>query len=165
MNMSDCCLMLDTNCWLDYYEPSRPNAQQTCDLVRYAFVHNAKLLYPAAIIKDVYYLLALEMKRRIRQEQGALSQNLATLANESAWSAVNHMRENAFAVSIGQADVWYAAKMRPVHGDFEDNLVLAAADQAKATFLVTNDQQLITHAPVAALTPGDALKALQARFE
>lgn len=163
--MDNCCLLLDTNCWLDYYVPSRPNAQQTCDLIRYAFVHDAKLLYPAAIAKDVYYLIALEMKRCIHEEQGSLSQSAAALASESAWSAVNHMRENAFAVSIGQADVWYAAKMRPVHGDFEDNLVLAAAEQAKATFLVTNDQQLIAHAPVAALTPGDALKALRARFE
>lgn len=69
------------------------------------------------------------------------------------------------ATQAAQADVWYAAKMRTVHDDFEDNLVLAAADQAKATLLVTNDQQLIAHAPVAALTPGNALKTLQARFE
>lgn len=163
--MDDCCLMLDTNCWLDYYVPSRPNAQQTCDLIRYAFVHDIKLLYPAAIAKDVYYLIALEMKRCIREEQGSLSQGAATLASESAWNAVNHMRENAYAVSIGQTDVWYAAKMRSMHGDFEDNLVLAAAERAKATLLVTNNQQLIAHAPVAALTPTDALAALQTRFE
>lgn len=163
--MDDCCLMLDTNCWLDYYVPGRPNARQTCDLIRYAFVHDIKLLYPAAIAKDVYYLIALEMKRRFREEQGSLSESAATLASESAWSAVNHMRENAFAVSIGQADVWFAVKTRPMHGDFEDNLVLAAAERAKASLLVTNDQQLIAHAPVAALTPADALKTLQARFE
>ena len=158
-------ILVDTNVWLDFYAIERPHSAASKQLLSYAFAHDIGILYPADIIKDVFYLVTSTTKQFLRAKHGTLTHDDAALANEFAWSAVNHMRENAFAVSIGQADVWYAAKMRPVHGDFEDNLVLAAADQAKATFLVTNDQQLIAHAPVAALTPGDALKALQARFE
>ena len=55
--------------------------------------------------------------------------------------------------------------MRSVHGDFEDNLVLAAAERANATYLVTNDEQLIKHAPVTALTPHAALVYLRAKME
>lgn len=161
--MAEYSLMLDTNFWLDYYYiPNRPCGTQTRELVRYAFIHDIKLLYPAAIAKDVFYLIELETKRFIRSARGELTQNAAALAREAAWSAVNHMRENAFAASIGQADVWYAAKLRGVHDDFEDNLVLAAAERVKATYLVTSNEQLLKHATVAALSPEKALAALKA---
>ncbi len=159
--MDDLSLMLDTNCWLDYYIPNRPSGQQTRELIRYAFVHDVKLLYPAPIAKDVFYLIERETKRFIRNARGELTQSAAALASEAAWSAVGHMRENAFAASIGQADIWYAEKLRGVHDDFEDNLVLAAAERVKATYLVTSDEQLLKHATVAALAPERALAALQ----
>lgn len=163
--MADCSLMLDTNCWLDYYIPDRPNGAQTRELIRYSFAHDVKLLYPAAIAKDVFCLIELEMKRFVRATQGELTQNAAALASEAAWSAVNHMRENAFAISVGQADVWHATKLRAVHGDFENNLVLAAAERADATYLVTSDEQLLKHATVAALAPEKALAALKILME
>ena len=47
-------------------------------------------------------------------------------------------------------------------GRIEDNLVVAAAQRADATYLVTNDEALIKHAPVAALAPADALALLKA---
>lgn len=163
--MAEQSLMLDTNCWLDYYIPDRPGGPQTRELIRYAFLHDIKLLYPAAIAKDVFYLIERETKRYIRNARGELTQSAAALASEAAWSAVNHMRENAFAASIGQADIRYAAKLRPVHEDFEDNLVLAAAERAQATYLVTNDEKFLKHATVAALTPEKALAALKAQRE
>ena len=157
--------LVDTNVWLDYYALNRAGSAEAQHLFSFAFSHDIKMLYQADIIKDVFYLTSATTKSIIRKEKGALSESDAAMANEFAWSAVNHMRENAFAVSIGQTDVWYAAKMRSVHNDFEDNLVLAAAEKANATYLVTNDEQLIKHAPIAALTPHDALVYLKARME
>ena len=43
-----------------------------------------------------------------------------------------------------------------------DNLIVAAAQRSNATYLITSDELLIKHAPVAALTPSDALTLLQA---
>lgn len=163
--MEDIALVLDTNCWVDYYVPDRRHSEATRALIRFAFLHDIQLAYPACIAKDVFYLIAADSKRFIRAAKGSLTESDAALANESAWSAVNHMRENAFAISIGQTDVWYAAKMRNIHNDFEDNLVLAAAERANATYLVTNDEQLIKHASIAALTPRDALAYLQSKLE
>ncbi|MFR1638350.1 MAG: hypothetical protein ACLSVD_03740 [Eggerthellaceae bacterium] len=40
--------------------------------------------------------------------------------------------------------------------------MVAAAQRADATYLVTNDEALIKHAPVAALAPADALALLKA---
>lgn len=163
--MDDISLVLDTNCWIDYYVPYRRHSKESRALIQYAFLRDIKLAYPACIAKDVFYLIAADSKRFIRESKGSLTESDAALVNESAWSAVNHMRENAFAVSIGQTDVWYAAKMRNIHSDFEDNLVLAATERANATYLITNDEQLIKHAPVTALTPHDALMFLRAKME
>ena len=158
---SNTTILVDTNVWLDYYALNRAGGAEAAELLGFAFSHGIKLLYQADIIKDVFYLVSATTKRIAREEKGALSPSDATAANEFAWSAVNHMRENAFAISIGQSDVWYAAKMRSVHGDFEDNLVLAAARRAKADCLVTNDDALLRHAPVAALSVDDALALME----
>ena len=65
-------------------------------------------------------------------------------------------------VACDQADVWMARKQRCLHEDYEDNLVVAAAQRAHADCLVTNDQNLLEHSPVAALSCADALAYLQA---
>lgn len=54
-------------------------------------------------------------------------------------------------------NVWFARKYKCVHEDFEDCLVLAAAQRAKADFLVTSDEALLRHAPVTALSVDDLL--------
>ena len=67
------------------------------------------------------------------------------------------MDEIATAVGADSSDVWLARKYQRVHEDFEDCLVLAAARRAKVDFLVTSDDALLQHAPVAALSVDDFL--------
>ena len=74
----------------------------------------------------------------------------ACAAGEVAWSCLSVMDEIATAVACDQADVWMARKQRCLHEDYEDNLVVAAAQRACADCLVTNDQNLLKHSPVAA---------------
>ena len=57
------------------------------------------------------------------------------------------MRKQATAVGADESDLWTACNLRSVHNDLEDNLVVAAAQRADATYLVTNDEALIKHAP------------------
>ena len=49
-----------------------------------------------------------------------------------------------------------------LHADFEDDLVIAAALRAKADYLVTNDEGLLRHCPVAALDARDMVALLEA---
>ena len=156
-------LVLDTNCWIDYYVGMRPKSKAMAKLIGYSFANDIKLCYPACIIKDVFYLVALEIKRICREEKGSLSENDAAIANETAWSSINHMRENAFAVSVGQSDIWLAAKNKCINNDFEDNLVIAAAERVNGAKLVTSDLGLISHSTVASLTPEDALHYLKSQ--
>ena len=114
-------LLIDTNVWLDYFLPDRAGGKEAIDLIVFAFEYEFPLLYPAAIVKDVFYVAVSTFKRIARAEKGSLTQS-----------------------------------------DLEDNLVVAAAQRADATYLVTNDEALIKHAPVAALAPADALALLKA---
>ena len=86
----------------------------------------------------------------------------AQAAGEVAWSCLSVMDEIATAVACDQADVWMARNQRCLHEDYEDNLVVAAAQRAHADCLVTNDQNLLKHSPIAALSCTDALAYLQA---
>lgn len=154
-------LLIDTNVWLDYYLPDRAGSDKATSLMSFALARDCPLLYPTAIVKDVFYLTANTFKWDARAQKGALSADDAATATEIAWGCVSNMRENATAVGADESDVWLACKLRGIHDDLEDNLVIAAAQRAKATYLVTNDETLIKHAPVATLTPDDALGMLQ----
>ncbi|WP_080800011.1 type II toxin-antitoxin system VapC family toxin [Arabiibacter massiliensis] len=157
-------LLVDTNVWLDYYLPNRPGHAEALSFILFAYEHGYPLLYPAAIVKDVFYLTANAFKRDMRNETGTLTERDAAAASAGAWGCVLHLREQATAVGADESDLWMACKLRSVHNDLEDNLIVAAAERASATYLITNDEALIKHSPVAALTPSDALALLQAKM-
>ena len=49
-------------------------------------------------------------------------------------------------------------------GDFEDDLIIAAARRANADYLVTNDKELALHSPVVALDPMTMLAVLENQY-
>ena len=77
-------------------------------------------------------------------------------ATSTAWACVEHMAELAMVVPCDHTDVWMATKLRKLHSDYEDNLVIAAALRGKADLLVTYDKQLRAHATVAVADPASA---------
>lgn len=120
------------------------------------------LLYPVHIIPNVFYLAFIDVKRLLRG-QGS-DELVAKAARTTAWEYVNSMREIATAVAADNSDVWLASKWESLHGDIEDNLVLAAAKRAQADYVVTSDRQLLSHAAlagVAAVSPEDMRAVLQ----
>lgn len=157
-------LLIDTNVWLDNYLPNREGSEKAVALITFASKYEYPLLYPAAVAKDVFYLSAHAFKKMIRAEKGALSSSDAAVATEAAWGCVQNMREQATAVGADESDLWMACKLRSIHNDLEDNLIVAAAERANATYLITSDEALIKHSPVATLTPSDALALLQAEM-
>lgn len=71
------------------------------------------------------------------------------------------MLDIALVPNLGYAEGREALLLQNVHGDFEDNLVVAAALHMGADCLVTSDGRLMKHAPIACLTPQDALALLK----
>ena len=158
-------MLLDTNVWLDYYLPWRSGYARARQLIELALEQGQTLAYAVSSIKDVFYMVAAEYKSAERAATGALSESAARAAAAAAWGCVNNMQEIACAVPLDHTDVWVAAKQRVLHGDFEDDLVIAAAMRGKVAYLVTNDEALLRHCPVAALSVPDMCKVLEMRQE
>lgn len=154
-------LLLDTNTWLDieYGDGGGwPSA-----FVRASRSVNARMGIASHSLKDVYYLLQRRLKMLDRQMGNIPPERSAAAARIAAWAAVDHILEVAEVVGSDYADAAIAVKHRSIHDDYEDDLVIAAAMRMNADLLVTSDQDLLKHSPVAALSPQDAVHWLENR--
>lgn len=155
-------VLVDTNVWLDNYLTDRTTSLSACEFMDLANNRGIELLYPVHVIKDVYYLIRSDLKRRERNRIGNVSESSALAIESVAAACADNMRQNATAVGADESDVWLAFKYRPLVGDLEDAFVLVAAERAQADMLVTNDRHLIEKATVPAHTPADAALLLRA---
>lgn len=153
---------MDTDVWLDQYLPGRPHAKDSQTFVDKALGLGIEFAFPAASIKDVFYLAGSEYKRIVRAETGAGSEADAQAIQRIAWGIVDSLQEVATPVGMDLSDVWLASKLRKVDGDLEDDLVRAAAKRAKVDIVVTWDKGLLTKAVVPTATPTDALAVMAA---
>ena len=159
-------ILLDTNVWVDYYSSPRRGHASAISLVDAATRAGADLLYAVPSTKDLFYLVAADFKAWTRgQRGGELTDGQAAAATELAWGCLDNMTQIATAVGCDLSDVWLARKRKRLHADYEDNLVLAAAERAHADLLVTSDEQLLRHAPVAAMCVADAMAYLESLEE
>lgn len=154
-------LLLDTNVWIDLLASDRPGREDAVSLVTWAVQKEATLLYAASSIKDVYYILEEHEKRKLRATEIEVDASAAAAINEYAWGCIRAMEDLATVVALDQSDVWLASRFRAVHGDFEDNLILAALERSSADYLVTGDKTLLRRSPAPALSCGDLLALVQ----
>lgn len=155
-------VVVDTNVWLDFYLGARPGHQAAQNALTAAHMQEVNLLYAVTTAKDVYYLSSANLKRDTRASTGTLTQGDALAIAEMSWGFVRSLNEMATAVGADSADVWLALKYRRLHRDFEDNFVIAAAQRAKADLILTTDEALMRHAPVACMRPADFVRLLEA---
>lgn len=156
-------IVIDTNVWLDYYLGFREGNRDACELLTVANRAGVNLLCAVTTTKDLFYLIAADFKRDWRRRHdGQLDENGIATARETAWACLKHLECVATAVGCDQSDIWLARAQRVLHDNFEDNLVIAAAQRAHADCLVTNDQELLRRSPVAALSCRDAIAYLRA---
>lgn len=158
-------LLLDTNVWLDNYNAERPHAEEARALINHALTYEIPLLYSPLSLKDVFFITTLSLKQQLRKacnENGVSPEQQAQAAKEFAWGCVNNMQEIATAIGLDQSDAWLAKKYRGIHNDIEDNLILAAAHRVPGCYLVTEDVQLRSNAPIPALTSQAMLSLLPA---
>lgn len=156
-------IMIDTNVWVDAFCGWHTHAPEAKKLLTDAQRSGCELLYPVHCIKDIGYLLVQEFKRKTREDEGQLTDLASNAIKISTASLVRNIMELATAVGADGSDLWLADKYLPIHGDFEDNLVLAACQRARADYLVTNNQALISHANVVAKTPEDMVRLIEAK--
>ena len=147
-------LLLDTNVWLDYFLGEGPSLGAINLLIERGFEGSIALLYAPTSAKDLFYLIP----RRLRTlDEGEAE---AATYQPAAWTCIERLMETAVAAPQSLAECELARMMRSACGDFEDNLILAAAETARADYVVTNDRRLLSSAPEACITPERAVALL-----
>lgn len=156
-------LLVDTNIWLDYFIPERANHKLVLQFIQKAIEADAELLYAAISAKDIYYQFAKDRKMKARLENnGTLSPEDSHTINVIAEAVIKNLSQIATGVACDSSDIWLAQKYCTQHSDFEDNFIVTAAQRAKADYLVTNDEKLLRHCPVASADVIDAITFINA---
>lgn len=137
-------LLVCTDVWLALVSDG-PSQSDAAALLAQAANTGAQLLYPATALSDIYHALGGEA------------------AQKAAWAGVDRVRKLGVAVGVDEADLMLACRYRGLAGDLAGNMALAAAERAKADYLVTFDDELLRRSTVAALSPKDMCVVLQAR--
>lgn len=154
-------LLLDTNVWMDHYLARPQEGNPATSLLRQAApCEHVALLYAPTTAKDVFFLLERTLKMMARREDAELPKGAAEAARETAWACISNMSELATAAPIDESELWTARKFRRDHGDFEDNLIIAAGERANVDYIVTSDRQLLSHLPAIAITPQRACELI-----
>lgn len=152
-------LVVDTNVLVDFR--TMPKGNESRAFMTWALCHGVRLGVAAHSLKDMFNIVERDLKRQ-NAFDGAIDPEAAgAAAREAAWATVRLLIEKLEVIGSDYMDAFLAAKYQPLHDYYEDNLVIAACHRMKADALVTNDRKLIRHAPVLAMTPGDALKLLE----
>ena len=150
-------LLLDTNVWIDNFDGTRPGSASSRRLINTCLHKGIDLLFSASSARDVYYIITSRLKSLERSSHGAVSEQKALAISAYATACVTNMDDYATAVGLDGADIWIAQRYQRIHSDFEDCLLMAAAERASVDALVTNDEKLLCHSVVAALSVHDAL--------
>ena len=157
-------ILVDSNVWIDSYLGYRANHDASLDFLRTARRCQAALMYGVTKLETIFYVLANEMKKAALREGRTVDEKAANACRAFAWGCIENIRELACAVGADEADVWLATKYRSISDDFEDNILLAAAQRVAVDYLVTTDRVLLNKATVAALAPQDMLTVLEAKL-
>ena len=150
-------LFLDTNVLLDYAMGREPGCSTFVALAKLAH-ENGHTLHAASVsLKDCYYVICSSLTAANRTPAGDAPEGAAAAAAEIAWAQLDNLMGLLHIEPVGRDECLQARSYRALHNDFEDNLVLAAARTAKADYLVSSDEKLQRHAPIACLSPTNVL--------
>ena len=153
-------VLCDTNVWLDYYIGARKGHKTALQLIREGIRNDVAFMVPASCLGDFFYLCQADFKKALKAVYGEIGESQGLAAQEGAWANLAHLLDLATVVGADHGDAYIALKHRAIHGDFEDDLVIAAALRSDADCLVTDDEKLRRNSPVQTLTAEEALAFL-----
>lgn len=149
-------LLLDTNVWLDYLLGADEPGAQAKQLIMRCIEQDIPLLYAPTSLKDVFYILPRRLRMRSAAGEPLRDESLRPIA----WACVRIMTELGVAAPQSLPECNLAWMLRHEHSDFEDNLVMAAAETSNAGYVVTSDKAMLDHYAPSCITPSQALRLL-----
>ena len=154
-------ILVDTNIWLDYFLARGVHHHAVSTFIAKTYGREDIALYvPSLSLKDLAYQLASLMKLDARRAGKDITPDIVAAAREVSWGCVRSVLEKALVGPIGHTEVLGAFTRKRIHDDFEDDLVLSAADAVGADFLMTHDAALRRHMGGLCLTAEEGLELL-----
>lgn len=150
--------MVDTNVALNYALGNEITVDEIRRFLDTCVDKDVDVLLAATSLKDMFYIMPRVYRRQLSRNNAGLSQReLDSRIRDASWQAVRDAMMLYGIVSVDQDVCEDAMELRRHHPDFEDNLVMAAADTVLAKYVVTYDEQLIDHFPGMCMTPKQVL--------
>ena len=151
-------VLVDTNVWMYYLLGVQPRCEETVSLFELCARRGITLLHTPTTLKDLFYLIPLQARRDAMQGgERADERSFAPLA----WACVRHVTNMAVAVPQSLAECELAWMLRKQHDDFEDNLLVAAAETSKADYIATYDRKLLEAFAPACVEPAQLAAMLK----
>ncbi len=138
-------VLVHTDVWLDFVTDRRGTASAIAQVFDRVEVAGGALLTSVVSMYELFYALQAYLCAGGDPDKGAESRE------QVAWATLRMLRERSTIVGADLGDCFEAEYLRQLHGDFGDDLVMAAAKRGRADILLTGDADLRRHAPMAAL--------------
>lgn len=141
-------VLLDTNVLLDHLLQRDERADTVKRFMECCVRRDVTMLCTATSLKDIAYISVAMIKRQCKPGESELEKaTLRMLIDSVPWRCIEQSRELCEVVTVDQQTCDDAMTYRVRHNVFEDDLIIAAARQAHADYVVTSDAEMIEHFP------------------
>lgn len=141
--------LLDTNIWLYYFLGENAYKHEIMDLIASGQDDGVDILFTPTTAKDLFYVLPRALRRA-----GAIGPD--ETMSSIAWGCLERMFELATPAPQSAAECHIARTLRSTIPDFEDAMIIAAAETAGADYIVTLDKELLRDMPEVCVDPARA---------
>lgn len=107
------------------------------------------------ILKDVFFLIGVSLKGWARETGEKVTEESALAVNEISWACLSQIQGMSIVLNLGFAEHLEASALRSKNPDYEDNLLLATAQNAKVDYIITKGKGLLANDVVSAITPAE----------
>ncbi|PLS26298.1 PIN domain [Bifidobacterium parmae] len=168
-------VFLDTNVLLDHLM-RRNGSEQVTSMLKACVRHDVVLRCAATSLKDIAYVTEAALRREFAtvrhtgedpspSKEGAEGSPLEDgtmrmLIRRIPWHCVEQARALCDVAVVGRETCDAALALRTRHDDFEDDLIIAAAQHAGSRYVVTSDRRLIEHFPEICIAPTALMELL-----
>ncbi|NMM99666.1 PIN domain [Bifidobacterium sp. DSM 109958] len=152
-------VLLDTNVLLDHLMRRDGRAGHATAMLKACIRHDVTLQCASTSLKDIAYISAAALRRELSSREALSPDSLLETAtmrellHRIPWQCVEQVRALCGIVAVDRETCDRAIALRDRHDDFEDDLIVAAAQRSGSAYVVTSDRQLISHFPGYCITP------------
>ena len=148
-------LLLDTSAWMYYFTGASEHLGAISRLIETCVASDVDLLYAPTGLRDVFHLIPCALGRADAQGEPASTYLPA------AWACARRMMELATAAPLSAPECEMARILHDQVPDLGGGLVIAAADRARADYVVTYHCRMLQGMPEECVTAERVLELMK----